>query len=118
VYWRTDDPGALVEVASELTGTGALTSGSPIAGSSLAQALVAAALCGETVLARQLVDALGEDAPPRIASALAELAGRSGRFELKGATTAVAELARRGLLDLQKLRSAAAGTPAEPYLAT
>jgi len=118
VYWRADDPGALVEVASELTGTGALTSGSPIAGSSLAQALVAAALCGETVLARQLVDALGEDAPPRIASALAELAGRSGRFELKSATTAVAELARRGLLDLQKLRSAAAGTPAEPYLAT
>ncbi len=117
VYWRADDPGALVEVASELATSGALTAG-PIAGSSLAQALVAAALVGETDLARQLVEALGEDAPPRIAAALAELATRSGRFELKGAGTAVAELARRGLLDLHKLRAAASGTPVESVLAS
>jgi tetratricopeptide (TPR) repeat protein len=117
VYWRADDPGALVEVATVLASTGALTSG-PIAGSSLAQALVAAALVGETQLARQLVDALGEDASPRIAAALAELGDRSGRFELKGAGTAVAELARRGLLDLQKLRAAASGTPVESELAS
>jgi hypothetical protein len=64
------------------------------------------------------VDALGEDASPRIAAALAELGDRSGRFELKGAGTAVAELARRGLLDLQKLRAAASGTPVESELAS
>jgi tetratricopeptide (TPR) repeat protein len=117
VYWRADDPGALVEVASELSRSGALTSG-PIAGSSLAQALVAAALCGETELARQLVGALGEDAPPRIAAALSELVDRSGRFELKGASTAIVELGRRGLLDMSKLRAAASGTPVEAMLAT
>jgi tetratricopeptide (TPR) repeat protein len=116
VYWRADDPGALVEVASQLARGGGLTTG-PVAGSSLAQALVAAALVGETDLAGKLVSALGEDAPARLAAALAELATRRGRFELTSASTAIAELGRRGVLDLQKLRQAATGTPVERMLA-
>ncbi len=115
VYWRADDPGALVEVAGQLAKSGGLAVG-PVAGSSLAQALVAAALCGETELAAKLVDALGEDAPPRIAAALSELVHRRGRFELGSASTAIGELARRGVLDLQKIRIAAAGTPVERVL--
>ena len=71
-------------------------------GSSLAHALVAAALVGDTTLAGQLGDALGDDAPPRIAAALAELANREGRFQLASASTAIAELGRRGLLDLAR----------------
>jgi tetratricopeptide (TPR) repeat protein len=115
VYWRADDPGALVEVASQLARGGGLATG-PVAGSSLAQALVAAALVGETDLAGKLVAALGEDAPARLATALAELATRRGRFELTSASTAIAELGRRGVLDLQKLRQAATGTPVERML--
>jgi tetratricopeptide (TPR) repeat protein len=116
VYWRGDDPGALVEVASQLARAGGLARG-PVAGSSLAQALVAAALCGDTDLATKLVDALGEDGPPRIASTLAELVGRRGRFELGSASTAIVELGRRGVVDMQKLRHAAQGTPVERVLA-
>jgi len=56
-------------------------------------------------------DALSLAAPRQIANALAELAGRTGRLSLGTASTAVAELARQGLLDLAKLRAAAAGTP-------
>jgi len=106
VYWRGDDPGALVEVASELARTGGLAKG-PIAGSSLAQALVAAALVGETQLAGQLVAALGEDASPRIAAALGELVDRRGKIELATASTAIAELGRRGVIDVHKIRQAA-----------
>jgi tetratricopeptide (TPR) repeat protein len=117
VYWRGDDPGALVEVAAELARSGGLSSG-PIAGSSLAQALVAAALCGETDLAARLATALGEDAPPRITAALTELSHRrGGRFELGPASTAIAELGKRGVVDLEKLRAAATGTPVERVLA-
>jgi tetratricopeptide (TPR) repeat protein len=116
VYWRADDPGALVEVATQLATHGALSTVS-IARPALAQALVAAALCGETQLAGQLVTALGDEAPARVAAALAQLVNRHGRLELKGAGTAVAELARRGVLDMAKLRAAAAGTPVEKVLA-
>lgn len=116
VYWRADDPGALVEVATQLARSGGLGAG-PLAGSSLAQALVAAALCGETELAAKLVGALGEDAAPRIATALAELVDRRGRFELGSASTAIHELGRRGVLDVQKIRQAASGTPVERALA-
>ena len=41
----------------------------------------------------------------------AELADRTGRLSLGTASTAIAELARRGVIDLAKLRAAAAGTP-------
>jgi tetratricopeptide (TPR) repeat protein len=115
VYWRADDPGALVEVAGQLAKNGGLAMG-PVAGSSLAQALVAAALVGETELAAKLVDALGEDAPPRIVSTLGELVHRRGKFELASASTAISELGRRGVLDVQKLRLAASGTPVERVL--
>lgn len=115
VYWRADDPGALVEVAGQLAKNGGLAMG-PIAGSSLAQALVAAALVGETELAAKLVEALGEDAPPRIVSTLGELVHRRGKFELASASTAISELGRRGVLDVQKLRLAATGTPVERAL--
>ena len=115
VFWRADDPGALVEVATELAANGALSAG-PIAGSSLAQALVAAALVGETQLAGQLATALGEDASPRIAAALAELSGRTGKLDIQGASTAIAELGRRGVVDMAKLRAAAHGTPVESVL--
>jgi tetratricopeptide (TPR) repeat protein len=116
VYWRGDDPSALVEVATQLARAGGLARG-PVAGSSLAQALVAAALCGDTDLATKLVEALGEDAPPRIVSALGELVDRRGRFELGSASTAIAELGRRGVVDAEKIRHAAAGTPIERVLA-
>jgi hypothetical protein len=109
VYWRADDPGALVEVATELAAKGALASATPEA--SLAHALVAAALVGDTQLAQRLGAAIGDDAPRRVAHALGELAGRGGRLQLASASAAVAELARRGLFDLAKLRAAAAGTP-------
>jgi Tfp pilus assembly protein PilF len=122
VYWRADDPAALVEVAGQLATSGSL-SGS-IAASSLAQALVAAALLGDTQLAGKLVAALGADAPRQIAAALVELGGRAPsqprertrRFELGSASTAIAELGHRGLLDLGALRAAASGTPAERAL--
>jgi tetratricopeptide (TPR) repeat protein len=106
VYWRADDPGALVEVAGQLAAAGPLAPG-PIAKSSLAQALVAAALCGEIDLARQLVSALGETTAETVAAALADLTERTGKLELKGAATAVVELARREVLDLHQLRAAA-----------
>jgi tetratricopeptide (TPR) repeat protein len=115
VYWRADDPGALVEVAAQLARVGGLAKG-PVAGSSLAQALVAAALCGETHLASQLVGALGEDAPPRIAAALVELVNRRGRFDLSSASTAIHELGRRGVVDVQKIRQAATGPALSPPL--
>jgi tetratricopeptide (TPR) repeat protein len=115
VYWRADDPAALVEVATELTYSSAFVSG-PIAGTSLAQALVAAALIGDAELATKLVAALGDEAPRRVAASLAELSERKGRLELATASTAIAELGRRGVLDLAKVRAAASGTPAESAL--
>jgi Tfp pilus assembly protein PilF len=115
VYWRTDDPAALVEVSTQLAASGSLTPG-PIGKPALAKALIAAALLGDTNLATKLVGALGDDAPVRVTDALVELVDRpkpsNGRhFELKSAATAIAELARRGMIDLQRLRAAAAGTP-------
>ena len=117
VYWRNDDPAALVEVATELASAGGLVNG-PIASSSLAHALIAAALVGDTPLATHLVGALGDDAARWITGALDELSGRQGRFELSSASTAIAELARRGLVDLAKLRAAASGTPVARILRT
>ena len=76
------------------------------------RALIAAALIGDIGLAQQLQAALGDRAPRHIADALGELAGRSGRLQLGSASIAIAELARRGFLDLAKLRAATAGTPA------
>jgi tetratricopeptide (TPR) repeat protein len=110
VYWRADDPGALVEVASELADAGALAHG-PVAASSLAQALIAAALVGDTQLAASLNAALGDEAPGKVAAALVDLVDREGRLQLASAGPAISELARRGLLDLAKVRAAAAGTP-------
>jgi Tfp pilus assembly protein PilF len=114
VYWRADDPAALVEVTTQLASSGSLTLG-PIGKTALSQALVAAALVGDTALATKIVTTIGEDAPTRITNALVGLAGRGKatngrRFEVKSAATAVAELGRRGVLDLAKLRAAAAGT--------
>jgi hypothetical protein len=109
VYWRADDPGGIVEVATELADKGALVNG-PTSESALARALIAAALIGDVELAQQVQAALGDAGPRYIADALAELAGRSGRLQLGTASTAIAELARRGYLDLAKLRAAAAGT--------
>ena len=118
VYWRADDPGALVEVATELADKGALATG-PAAETSLAHALVAAALIGDTQLASRLGVALGDDAPRRVASALAELTGKhEGRLQLATASTAIAELARRGHIDLAKVRAAAAGTAVANLLTT
>jgi tetratricopeptide (TPR) repeat protein len=110
VYWRADDPGALVEVAAELAAKDALVKGAAN-GATLAHALIAAALVGDTPLAERLGIALGEDAPKHVASALAELVDREGRLQLQSASTAITELGRRGLLDLQKVRAHAAGTP-------
>ena len=111
VYWRADDPGGIVEVAAELANKGALING-PTSEIALARALVAAALVGDTELAQQLQTALGDDTPRSVAEALAELVGRTGRLQLGTASTAVAELGRRGYLDLAKLRAAMARTAA------
>ncbi|HEY3806922.1 MAG TPA: tetratricopeptide repeat protein [Kofleriaceae bacterium] len=123
VYWRADDPGALVEVAGQLAASSGGLSSS-IAASSLAQALVAAALVGDTQLAGKLVSALGAEAPREIVVTLVELGQRGGtggrdrarRFELASASTAVAELGHRGLIDLGALRAAASGTGVESAL--
>lgn len=115
VYWRSDDPGALVEVATELAEKSALVTGLTTE-MALAHALVAAALLGDAQLAATLGTALGDEAPRRIATALGELTGREGRLQLATASTAIAELARRGLLDLAKVRAAAAGTPVASLL--
>ncbi len=114
VYWRADDPAALVEVATELAEKDALAArgtNGPGHAAALAHAIIAAALVGETTLAKKINVALGDEGPRKIAEALAELEPREGRLQLKSASTAIAELARRGLLDLSKLRAAAAGTP-------
>jgi tetratricopeptide (TPR) repeat protein len=114
VYWRADDPASLVEVAAELAEKDALASRGGVGATqstSLAHAMIAAALVGETQLAKLIGTALGDEGPRRITEALAELAGRAGRLQLASASTAIAELARRGLIDLSKLRAAAAGTP-------
>jgi tetratricopeptide (TPR) repeat protein len=115
VYWRADDPGGIVEVATELADKGALVTG-PTPETALARALVAAALVGDIALAQQLQSALGEETPRRIADALAELVGRTGRLQLGTASTAIGELARRGYLDIAKLRAAMATTPAANML--
>jgi hypothetical protein len=111
VYWRSDDPGGIVEVATELAEKDALISAvTPDA--ALAHALIAAALVGDTQLAQLIQNTLGDAGPRLVAAGLGELAGRTGRLQLSSASTAIAELARRGLLDLAKLRAAAVGTPA------
>jgi Tfp pilus assembly protein PilF len=115
VYWRAGDPAAIVEVAAALVGAGALGRG-PITGSALARAVVAAALVGDTRLVGELLSVLGTEAPPRIADALSELASHPGRVELASASTAIAELGKRGLVDLNAIRAAASGTPVEPLL--
>jgi hypothetical protein len=138
VYWRADDPAALVDVAAELATRGALDTeaprsaraekldavpstvdraAGPIAGRSLAQAVIAAALVGEVPLAAKLVRAIGDDAPRRIAEALAALDGATGRLTLPSASTAIAELGRRGLVDLPRVRAAAGDTPLAEMLA-
>jgi len=63
------------------------------------------------LLAQRVKVALGEAAPRGVARALVELDGRRGRLQLSSAGAAVAELARRGVLDLAAIRAAAAGTP-------
>ena len=117
VYWRADDPGALVEVATELAARGGLATG-PIAGT-LARASARRRRAGrrDPARSRSSPTALGDDAPPRIAAALAELVNRGGRFELGSASTAIAELGRRGVLDMREVRAAAAGTPVANVLA-
>jgi tetratricopeptide (TPR) repeat protein len=121
VYWRADDPAALAEVGAQLATSGGLAR-TAIAPSSLAQALIAAALLNETQVAAKLIEALADDVAPALTSALVQLVDRppqpkGRRFQLDSATTAIAELARRGILDLAKLRAAAAGTPIEAALA-
>jgi tetratricopeptide (TPR) repeat protein len=110
VYWRADDPGSLVEVAAELVGRDALVKESAH-GVTLAHALVAAALLGDTTLAERLGTVLGDEAPKHVASALAELTDREGRLQLSTVSSAIIELGKRGLIDVQKVRAHAAGTP-------
>jgi tetratricopeptide (TPR) repeat protein len=112
VYWRADDPAALVEVAGELASAGALSAGPAVPHSALAHAMVAAALQGDAKLASTLVSALGDAASAAIAGALHELAERErdGRLTLGSASTAVAELGRKGMVDLVALKAAAEGT--------
>ena len=111
VYWRSDDPAGIVEVATELAEKDALISNAT-PDAALGHALIAAALIGDTQLAQLVHAALGDAAPRLLANALGELAGRTGRLQLGSASTAITDLARRGLVDLAKLRAAAAGTPA------
>lgn len=100
VYWRADDPAALVDVAHQLVDSGSLQVGS-IAANSLAQALVAAALVGDLDIATKLVAALGDAAPASVSAVLAELPDRNQRkLSLGTAATAIAELGQKGVLDL------------------
>ena len=99
------------------TDKGALSTG-PALEASLAHALVAAALIGDTPLAARIGRALGEmpraGSPRRSPSSPAA----EGRLQLASASTAIAELARRGVIDLAKVRAAAAGTAVADLLAT
>ncbi|MEO8554138.1 MAG: tetratricopeptide repeat protein, partial [Kofleriaceae bacterium] len=118
VYWRADDPAALVEVTGQLASSGSLSPG-PISRTSLAQALVAAAVVGDTNLVTRLVQTLGESASGKITDALVELSRRprgGRRLGVQRAVAAIVELGKRGVLDLTKLRAAAAGTVIAPEL--
>lgn len=100
VYWRADDPAALVEVARQLISCNALQSES-ISATSLAHALVAAALVRDFDIATQLAAALGDAAPASLSAALAELAERNrSKFSHTTASTAIAELGDKGVLKL------------------
>src|SRR5207237_914125 len=74
VYWRADDPAALVEVAAELVDRSGLRDAAPA--QSLGRAIIAAALVGDAKLAGELVAAIGDGAPAAVAGALAELVHR------------------------------------------
>lgn len=105
VYWRADDPNALVEVAQQLVAADALH-GSPVAANSLAHALIAAAVVKDFELAVKLAAALGELAAPSVTAALAELDDQNRRqLSLAAATAAIAELGKTGVLNLSKLRA-------------
>ena len=95
VYWRADDPTALIEVARQLLEVQALlepATGRP----TLGRVMVAAAISLAVHLAARINEHLGADAAARVAAALAELVGKSGELELVTAALALTELARRG----------------------
>jgi tetratricopeptide (TPR) repeat protein len=116
VYWRADDPAALVEVAAELVDRGGLRDTRALSlpnnetiVASLGKAIIAAALVGDAKLAGELVAALDGSASIAIAHALAELVDRrtaGSRLALATASTAIADLASRGVLDLAQIRAA------------
>lgn len=115
VYWRADDPNALVEVAQQLTAGDALRSG-PLAANSLAYALIAAAIVKDFELAVKLAAALGELAAPSVTAALAELDDQNRRrLSLAAATAAIAELGKTGVLNLSKLRASEPAAPSRPH---
>ncbi|HVV87792.1 MAG TPA: tetratricopeptide repeat protein, partial [Kofleriaceae bacterium] len=95
VYWRADDPTALIDVARQLMEVKALLDPATPR-PTLGRVLVAAAVSLAIHLAARVADYLGADAAARTAAALAELVGRSGELELDTAALALGELARRG----------------------
>ncbi len=100
VYWRADDPAALVEVARQLAGSSALPTES-VATTSLARALVAAALVRDFDIAAKLATALGDAAPQSLNAVLGELAERNrNKFSHTTASTAIAELGHKGVLNV------------------
>jgi tetratricopeptide (TPR) repeat protein len=95
VYWRADDPTALVEVATELVAKNALLDPATDR-ATLARAAVAAAASAAMNLAGAIIHHLGDDAAPRLATALVELADRSGELTLEDAARALGDLHARG----------------------
>lgn len=111
VYWRADDPEALVDVARQLAGSDALRSGS-VAANSVARALVAAAVAKDSELVVKLVAALGDLVAPSVVAALTELDDATGRrLSQATATAAMSDLGKAGILNLSKLRAPVAPAP-------
>ena len=94
VYWRADEPGSLLDVATELA------QGNHLLGSTdrltLARAAIAAAATAALHLASRIAAFLGDDAAPLLARALAELGPEHRELTLESAGAGLRELARKG----------------------
>ncbi|HVK72570.1 MAG TPA: hypothetical protein VM734_04595 [Kofleriaceae bacterium] len=113
VYWRADDPAALLDVAQDLHRGGNLLD-AQTGKATLARALVTAASQLAMNLASSLATYLADETAPRVAAALTELVGRSGELTLEVATGALADLAQRGHGPPPVAVAAAARTGADP----
>ncbi|MBK7537040.1 MAG: hypothetical protein IPI49_17095 [Myxococcales bacterium] len=98
-YWRADQIGLLLDIATDLVARGALLE-PEMDPASLARAAVVAAIAEDYPLAVQVLGALGADAAAAIASILIELVGRTQKLNLGNACRALRVLHDQGVADL------------------